>query len=511
MKKKQFWILLVLILLALSARLIPGPRSIDDSFITFRYARNILAGNGFLFNPGESVLGTTTPLYTLIMVVLGFLFGGQHADFGVIAWYLNAILDAVACVLIMQLGKKLNHPLAGAAAALFWAIAPFSVSFSIGGMETSLFVFLLVGMVYAYLCEIYPITAMLAGLSILTRPDAVLLVAPLILDRLFLAFRKKQPIKISEWLALLVIPVIWFSYSWIIFGSPIPHSVAAKMAVYRLDQAASFVRFIQHYATPFMDDNLFGTSAIMVGIILFPFLAILGSRESWKQNARTWPWMLFPWLYLAAFSIPNPLIFRWYLTPPLPAYLLFILIGLETLFASITQAIKKEKIQHSIQIAASVVLVAYPLISGLSAWSLHPDHGADRPAPEMAFIKLELLYDQAAQFILPYLQPGDVLAAGDVGVLGYETNAIILDTVGLNSPQALKYYPIDVDEYVINYAIPTQLILQEQPDAIIILEVYGRKTFLQNPEFQKEYTLLKTIPTDMYGSRDMLIFLRNRD
>jgi hypothetical protein len=512
MNKKRVWILLLIILLlSLSARLLPGPRSIDDSFITFRYARNILAGNGFLFNPGEHVLGTTTPLYTLIMAVLGFVFGGQHADFAGIAWIFNAILDAAACIVILQLGKKLNHPLAGCAAALFWAIAPFSVSFSIGGMETSLFVLLLVGMVYVYLCEIYPLAALLAGLSILTRPDAVLLVAPLILDRMFVAFRKKQPLKISEWLALLVIPAIWFSYAWITFGSPIPHSVAAKMAVYRLDQAAAFVRFIQHYATPFMDDNLFGTSAIMVGIILFPFLAILGSRESWKQNNRIWPWMLYPWLYLAVFCIPNPLIFRWYLTPPLPAYLLFLLIGLETLFTSITQVNKEEKIKRIIQLTTSVILIAYPLISGLSAWSLHPDHGPDRPAPEMAFIQGELLYDEAARFIQPYLKPGDVLAAGDVGVLGFQTNAIILDTVGLNSPQALLYYPIDPEEYVINYAIPTQLILQKKPDAIIILEVYARKTFLQNIDFQKNYTLLKTIPTDMYGSQGMLIYLRNNE
>lgn len=510
MKKKHIWILILLVILSLSARLIPGPRSVDDSFITFRYARNILAGDGFLFNPGESVLGTTTPLYTLIMVALGFITGGVNANFPVIAWILNAIVDAISCVLILQLGKKLNHPLAGGAAALFWAIAPYSVSFSIGGMETSLYVLLLIGMVYYYLCESFSFTALLAGLSILTRPDAVLLVAPIILDRLFICFRNKRTLKLPEWLALLAIPSVWFAYAWITFGSPIPHSVAAKMAVYRLDPAAAFIRFVQHYATPFMDNYLFGTNMIVIGLILFPFLAILGSGESWKQNKRIWPWVLYPWLYLAAFSIPNPLIFRWYLTPPLPAYVLFILIGAETLFTSLIGTIKRVQIQHTLRIAAGGILIAYPFVAGLLAWSLHPDHGADRPAPEMAFIKLELLYDQAAQTVLPHLHPGDVLAAGDVGVLGYVTHSTILDTVGLNSPRALLYYPIDQADYVINYAIPTRLILQEQPDAIIILEVYGRKTFLQNPDFQKQYTLLKTIPTDMYGSQGMLIFLRNR-
>ncbi|MBI9051394.1 MAG: hypothetical protein JEZ00_18360 [Anaerolineaceae bacterium] len=511
MKKKQTWILFVIIILALSARILPGTRTIDDSFITYRYAHNILAGNGFLYNPGESVLGTTTPLYTLIMSAFGFVFGGENANFPVIAWIFNAILDAITCVLFIQLGKKLNQPLVSYASALFWAIAPYSVTFAIGGLETSLYVLLLVGMVYSYLNERFPLTALLAGLSILTRPDAVLLVAPIVLDRFYLAFRKQKKIKLIEWLALLLIPAIWFSFAWLMFGSPIPHSVTAKMAVYRLGPAASFIRLIQHYATPFMDQHLFGNNATKVGIVIFPFLSILGSLTALRQNKRLWPWVVFPWLYLIAFSVPNPLIFRWYLTTPLPAYILFILIGLQSLFTTIIKAIKQPLPKRIVQILMLLALFAYPLTAGLSAWTVHPDHGADRPAPDMAFIKLELLYQQAAELIQPYLQPADVLAAGDVGVLGYQTNAIILDTVGLNSTQSMQYYPIDADQYVINYAIPTQLILNEQPDAIIILEVYGRNTFLQNQTFRQQYTLLESIPTDIYGSEGMLLFQRNPD
>ena len=51
----------------------------------------------------------------------------------------------------------------------------------------------------------------------------------------------------------------------------------------------------------------------------------------------------------------------------------------------------------------------------------------------------------------------EVLAAGDVGVLGYFTNAVILDTVGLNSPVSMQYYPLPPDQLVTNYAIPCNL------------------------------------------------------
>ena len=45
----------------------------DDPFITFRYAENLALGNGFVFNLGERVLSTTTPLFTLILAVARFV------------------------------------------------------------------------------------------------------------------------------------------------------------------------------------------------------------------------------------------------------------------------------------------------------------------------------------------------------------------------------------------------------------------------------------------------------
>ena len=132
-----------LFLLALTARLLPGARTIDDSYITFRYARSILAGQGFVYNPGQAVLGTTTPLYTFIMVILGFLTGGVDAPFPLLAMGFNALADALTCILLWQIGKKLKAELAGVASACVWAVAPYSVTFAIGGLETSLYVLLL--------------------------------------------------------------------------------------------------------------------------------------------------------------------------------------------------------------------------------------------------------------------------------------------------------------------------------------------------------------------------------
>ena len=93
-------------------------------------------------------------------------------------------------------------------------------------------------------------------------------------------------------------------------------------------------------------------------------------------------------------------------------------------------------------------------------------------------------------------------------MLGYRTDLHILDTVGLVTSEAARHYPADPSIYVINYAIPTDLILDETPDWLVILEVYGRNTLLQDEHFREQYELLKTLPTDIYGSDGMLIFKR---
>ncbi len=46
---------------------------LDDSFITYRYARNMANGLGLVYNPGDAVLSTTAPLYAGLLAALSFV------------------------------------------------------------------------------------------------------------------------------------------------------------------------------------------------------------------------------------------------------------------------------------------------------------------------------------------------------------------------------------------------------------------------------------------------------
>ncbi|HEY69306.1 MAG TPA: hypothetical protein G4O08_01855 [Anaerolineae bacterium] len=503
MRKFRIHVEILVILLAVGVRLIPGPRIVDDAYITFRYARNVLGGAGLVYNPGEAVLGTTSPLYALILTGLGSVSGGSQAPLPMIAWLLNTLADGITCWLFIRMADRLDRRNAGLAAAFVWAVAPFSVTFAIGGMETSVLIALMMATLYMYVSRCPKPTALLASLCLLTRPDSLLLVGPLVLERLRQTLPEgrfnRKPIRISLGeIAAFTLPLLaWAAFGFWFYGNPIPHSITAKTAAYLLPPEAGLVRLLQHYATPFLAHETFGLWWIGAGLLLYPVLHVIGSLEIIRRQPETWPMLSYPWIYFAVFALANPLLFRWYLVPPLPMFFLGVFLGIERLGRSL-------KFHH-----LTTVFAALAVALSLRTWRLHPDHGPDRPAPEMAFIRLELLYEQVAIALVDEIQPGQVLAAGDIGTLGYLTDAPILDTVGLISTEATRYYPLPAADYEINYAIPTRLITDLEPDYLVILEVYGRHTLLRDPEFEHMYTRIETIPTDMYGSEGMLIYARS--
>ncbi|UCC50204.1 MAG: hypothetical protein JSV68_13935, partial [Anaerolineaceae bacterium] len=96
------------------------PTPFDDAYITYRYARNIALGRGFVYNVGEPVLGTTTPLYTLLLAGLSLVWPNlpllSHV-IGVLAWTI--------CVPITYgIGQTGGRKAVGFMAATFIALNP---------------------------------------------------------------------------------------------------------------------------------------------------------------------------------------------------------------------------------------------------------------------------------------------------------------------------------------------------------------------------------------------------
>lgn len=148
----------------------------DDAFISFRYAKNLLAGNGLVFNIGERVEGYTNFLWTMLLAGLAWLTGGDIPYF---ALY-GCLLCFVANLLVVrQIGRRLSAPEPGQfhlpIAMLWLAVQQAFFRYGTSGMET-MFASLLVNLaVYMMVSRPRPAASAYAGglliLATLTRPD----------------------------------------------------------------------------------------------------------------------------------------------------------------------------------------------------------------------------------------------------------------------------------------------------------------------------------------------------
>ncbi len=115
---------------------------VDDAYISFRYARNLVRGEGLVFNPGERVEGYTNFLWT-VLIAGGMAAGAEPEP---VAETLAFLAAAGSLVLLAGLGQRLlRGPLALPATLLpplLFAALGSEARHVVSGMETLLFVFL---------------------------------------------------------------------------------------------------------------------------------------------------------------------------------------------------------------------------------------------------------------------------------------------------------------------------------------------------------------------------------
>jgi hypothetical protein len=190
----------------------------DDPYIISVYARNIINGNGFAFNVDERIFGTTTPLYTLLISLVGFLGADLPLASNIIGILCTALLSVTLFYGFYSEGRKL----AGLICASLVLLLKQSYIFT--GIETYLYAFLIYCTIAFYCRKKFLSAALLAGLAILTRYDGILLVLVIVVAY-YLEY-KKFPWRYAS--LFLVITVPWFIFAYIYFGDFLPQTFYAK-------------------------------------------------------------------------------------------------------------------------------------------------------------------------------------------------------------------------------------------------------------------------------------------
>ncbi len=228
---------LVYLSLSLAASSHPLLMPLDDTYIHFQYARQFALGHPMVYNPGDPPTSGGTSLLYPPLLALGYLLG--FTGWSLAYW---ALIIGVFCFfgsswLIYLIAR--SNPLTGKTTpayalsmALAFALCGPAIWAALSGMETSLFVFLVLLTLYAVQSDRSRLAVAAALGMTLTRPEGLILAGCAMLG-LFL--RRKLPADWPgriRWIAGLSLPVLAGAIqpviNWIATGSPSSSGLQAK-------------------------------------------------------------------------------------------------------------------------------------------------------------------------------------------------------------------------------------------------------------------------------------------
>ncbi len=213
----------------------------DDGLIVLRTVRNLLAGNGPVFNAGERVEANTSTLWTYLVYVVGWV---TQARLEYVVLGIALVLSTSAIVLAMVTARRLYRGrmsgptvLLPAGALVYIALVP-ARDFATSGLETCLVIFwiaLLSLLLLRWAQASAPSTssilvlAFVAGLAPLVRPEMALLGAGALL-MVLLATGMSPRLRVAVIVVAGAVPVAYQIFRMGYYGLPYPNTAVTKEA-----------------------------------------------------------------------------------------------------------------------------------------------------------------------------------------------------------------------------------------------------------------------------------------
>jgi len=392
---------------------------LDDSWIHAVYARNLAIHGEWAFQLGHPAAGSTAPLWTLLLVP-GFWLGLEPL------WW-SLLLGCLALYALSLLAEHLVRKLEPTYRPRMPWIALFMTGewhmlwAAASGMETALHALLLTAVVALLVTgsRRHMQMGLLTGLSVWVRPDGLTLIAPVLLALLL-----ERGLRPPAWRAalmyvigfgLLVLPFLginlWLS------GTPMPNTFYAK----QIEYAAWQSRPLAYRAGVLIQQLVTGPGVLLIpGVVAAAVDSI--RRKRWRF-ALVLAWCVS---YFVIYMLRLPAYQHGrYLMPAMPTFFLLGWLGFLEFRTKANLDRYQQAIQTAFQLSIALLTVGF-LVLGARAY------GRD-----VALIESEMV--DTARWVAQRLPPGAVVAAHDIGALGYFDNHPLVDLAGLVSPEVLPF------------------------------------------------------------------------
>lgn len=392
----------------------------DDGFIHLTFTRNLAETGTFAFSRGIPVNGSTSPLWNIVGALAVACGASPLIAIKVLGYGFTVATVALASWLMFRLGG----PAAGWAVGWILCCDPWLMRWAVSGLETSMNVALIL-FALTLLYRGRPLAGCLVtGLLPLARPESALFLL-LYAAAVIALHGRRQVIRSLPFLGLP--SLIWVGYAYAQFGSVVQNSVRSKTLVYDegvLERAIAMLKIavVSH-----------GLLLLVAGGLIAAFVAAWAtsaSRASWRPAAGwgahersvpvalkillvVWPPLLVGGLLLSGSAVAS----RYYLPGTVVAYLL----------------VAGWLAQQARPIRVGLPLASCLVSLGFSVFGVMPGIRDYSRNFSSATIEVTDALNRLAR-------PGDVVAARDVGYLGYYNRVgyTILDMAGLVTPEMLK-------------------------------------------------------------------------
>jgi hypothetical protein len=403
---------------------------LDDPWIHLTFARNMIEYFSFSYFKNEmATSGSTSPLYTFILAI-GFIFTSHEM---ILSYFLGISFFALGAVAMYKLSlAEFNKEYFFALSCTGIFIMDKWLDFiAVSGMETTMFILVLLLTAYFYRTKNAIPFAVMLGLIMWTRPDGVTFIIAIIIDYVMMSIysRKDEKLIVFTGADLKKIALIfsgllglYFLMNFILSGSILPNTYNAKTTYYTPEYRDRY-NFLNYEVWNYFKAGSY--YVLMIGF-LFSSLMILFDLYKRKYNQNTL-YVIFIIGLVAIYFIKMPFAARFgrYMMPMIPFFILVSVIG----FRDIARLFNR--------FAESVLFskIVFYIFVGLVYFLGVKDYTDKR---ESYAVECRYIYDRqvkAGYWIRDNTKESDVIGTHDIGAVAYYGNRKIVDIAGLVNPE----------------------------------------------------------------------------
>ncbi len=446
----------------------------EDSYITFRYADNLVEGIGLRYNPGETVEGFTSFGWVVILAGAGFVGLPIPVVAKVLAAAAGLVLVALTCVMARR-WTKLPTAYVAAPGVLVAANGTWAY-YAMTGMETAVFALVIAAAAWVIATRTDARAAQITGVILagacMLRPEGMgyagLFGAVLLTDR---DGRRQLAHYVA---AFCIVFVPYFVWKWQHFGYPVPNTFYAKAS-----PSGGVMRAGMHHVEEYFTTHAYWLALPAAGLLLARV------RERWARLCC----ILLAGAAINAIVVGgDAFAFYRFLLPGLPFGAIALFAGGQTAGQRIIE--RRPDIDRSVRalgIACSVALIAFtamaPLRSRTSLTRTRPETQRGR-ALKAATINDH--YFKVGRFLRETFEPDTLIATNAAGIIPYEARLPTIDMLGLND-EHIAHLDIELGHGALGHEKHDgAYVLSREPDVILLgLPVLIHRPLQSPAELQK--------------------------